>query len=80
MIGNIVSTIVIALESAQIECTQEEKILAIVSQNMTAEQFDTYIKDRNKRKEKQEAEAAEDRRFNQLCEAIRSTSFWRFGR
>ena len=53
--------------------------------------FEDYIKDlpldlqiemrasRKEQQEKQCAEAAKERRHRELCQSIRSTSFWRFG-
>jgi hypothetical protein len=57
----------------------EQAIVAAAKESMTPEQFGVWLSARLAFKEKQQAAATEERRHREVCEAIRATSFWRFG-
>lgn len=67
------SMIFAAIEAQRIENEAFEKALDGVPHDLAA----LMRKERAERQERQRQEAVEERRHRELCEAIRSTSFWR---
>mgnify|MGYP000387935256 CR=1 FL=1 len=69
----------IGVQMAVEQLRHEQEIVAAAKASMTPEQFGAWLSARLAFKQKQQAAATEERRHRELCEAIRSTSFWRFG-
>lgn len=70
---------VIGLQCAIDRIKEEQNQLDAAKGSLTQQQFDEYMSMRLKRFEQEQKEAAIESRHKEMCEAIRSTSFWRFG-
>lgn len=58
----------------------ERKTVEAARASMTEADFDAWYAARKARHAAEAEEAKAERRHQELCEAIRSTSFWRLGR
>jgi hypothetical protein len=57
----------------------EAETIAEAKSTMSPEQFNDWFSTWLAFKDKKHAEAIEERRHREVCEAIRSTGFWRLG-
>ena len=71
---SVMATLPAALEQAQ----KEEKAFNDYCATLSDEEAKALQEDRQKWREKARKEAIEERRHKEMCDAIRSTSFWRF--
>jgi hypothetical protein len=70
---------VMGVQMAVEQLRKEQASVEAAKASMTPEQFNAWFSAWLAFKEKQQAAATEERRHRELCEAIRSTSFWRLG-
>lgn len=70
--------VISALRAAQQNHDNEMKMLDGMRHEMTPEAFKEFYADYTVKKEKAQQYATEERRHQELCRSIRSTSFWRF--
>ena len=68
----------IGLRMALATHDNEMKMLDDMRRELTPEAFDKFYTDHMAKKEKAHQYATEERRHQELCRSIRSTSFWRF--
>lgn len=73
------STVMTALTSAIAVAELEAQRLSVLEKTMKPEDFKAYMAQYEADKAEQRRIDTEERRHQEHCEAIRSTSFWRFG-
>jgi hypothetical protein len=71
--------VLIGMQCAVAQIEREQQQIAAAKASLTPQQFGDYMAARVERLEQGQRSATEERRHQEKCAAIRSTSFWRFG-
>ena len=80
MIGLIQMVTAVTIISSEMAAHEEErKSDELARKTLTPEQYDKHRKNMDEFRAERSRKAEEERRHQDVCEAIRSTSFWRFG-
>lgn len=71
--------VIFSIEAARQRAEHERKTIDAARIAMSPGEFAAWLSDRQKAQDKAREEATAERRHKETCDAIRSTSFWRFG-
>jgi hypothetical protein len=71
--------VIVSVQTLIDKLQYETETIALAESTMSPEQFNDWLSAWQAVKEKKHAEAIEERRHREVCEAIRSTGFWRLG-